>query len=218
MKSDSVDASKLDGADAAAIASKTRLVRTNTPILATQMPAGSVVKSVYAEYIANANLTAVIPRADAIPQDSAGTEILSVTITPDSTTNALRCRFTGWGSKSTVGTVIAALFAKGTGISGTPTDARQVVPATIDVADYARPLAMEVFFVPGTTNTVTISVRVGPDATGGIARLNGTSSNRFYGGRSAGHSHCRRNQGWLKMGISQMLRKCSRVLRSIRDI
>lgn len=182
---DAVTAAKLSAADAANIRTKIGVPGVGDAITNAQMPAGSVVDSAVASYSANANLSTQIPRDDTIPQVSEGTQILSLTITPKSSTNKLRCRFRGQVSKSSAGNVTSAIFASGTGISGTPADARAADFVTIDTADYGRQTGAEFEFVPATTNTVTISVRVGPDSTGGNVRLNGTTVTRIFGGVGA---------------------------------
>ncbi|NNU66521.1 hypothetical protein G9X67_14680 [Rhizobium sp. WYCCWR 11152] len=187
LGADSVTAAKMSAADAVAIRAKIGAAASGTAITNTQMPTGSVVDSASATpYVANASLTAVIPRDDvAPPQISEGTEILSVSITPKSATNKLRCRFKGQVSRSAAGTVVAAIFATGTTISGTAADARRAVGVTVVSADQAFMADMEVEFVPGITTAVTVSVRVGPDAVAGFARLNGSSVGRLFGGSSA---------------------------------
>ena len=54
---------------------------------------GSVVQTVYAEYVANTNLTAIIPGDDSIPQNTEGTEILTASITPRFATSTILIRF-----------------------------------------------------------------------------------------------------------------------------
>jgi hypothetical protein len=51
---------------------------------------GVVLNRVYDDYTANADLTAVIPSDNTIPQISEGTQVLSVTITPTAATSVLR--------------------------------------------------------------------------------------------------------------------------------
>lgn len=184
LGADSVTAAKLSAADAVAIRAKIGAAASGTAITNAQMPTGSIVDSVSVSYAANASLTAVIPRDDTKPQISEGTEILTVTITPKSSTNKLRCRFSGQFSRSAAGTVIAAVFATGTSISGTPADARDAVGVTVPSTDQCFMAGVEVDFVPGITTAVTISVRAGPDAVAGYARLNGTSLGRLLGGGS----------------------------------
>ncbi|WP_165410044.1 hypothetical protein [Rhizobium ruizarguesonis] len=186
LGADSVTAAKMSAADAANIRTKIGAAASGTPITNALMPTGSIVDSVAATpYAANATLSAVIPRDDTAPQISEGTEILTVIITPKSTTNKLRCRFKGQFSRSAAGTVIAAIFATGTSIGGTAADARRAVGVTVPSTDQCFMADMEVEFVPGITTAVTLSVRVGPDAVAGYARLNGTSLGRLLGGSSA---------------------------------
>ncbi|TAX45922.1 hypothetical protein ELI02_29860 (plasmid) [Rhizobium leguminosarum] len=186
LGADSVTAAKMSATDAVAIRAKIGAAASGTAITNAQMPTGSIVDSAPpATYAANASLTAVIPRDDTAPQISEGTEILTVSITPKSSTNKLRCRFKGQISRSAAGTVIAAIFATGTSISGTAADARRAVGVSVPSADQAFMADMEVEFVPGITTAVTVSVRVGPDAVAGFARLNGSSAGRLLGGTSA---------------------------------
>ncbi|ARM12140.1 MULTISPECIES: hypothetical protein [Rhizobium] len=182
---DAVTAAKMSAADAANIRTKIGAAASGAAITNAQMPTGAVVDSVSASYAANATLTAVIPRDDTAPQITEGTEILTLTITPKSVTNKLRCRFRGQVSRSAAGTVIAAIFATGTSINGTAADARNAVGVTVVSADQAFMSSVEVDFVPGITTAVTISVRVGPDAVAGTARLNGSTAGRLLGGVSA---------------------------------
>ncbi|ANM12037.1 hypothetical protein [Rhizobium sp. N324] len=185
LGADAVTAAKMSAADAAAIRTKIGAAASGVAITNAQMPTGSVVDSASASYAANATLTTVIPRDDTAPQITEGTEILTLTITPKSTTNKLRCRFRGQVSRSAAGTVIAAIFATGTSINGTAADARNAVGVTVVSADQAFMSSVEVDFVPGITTAVTISVRVGPDAVAGTARLNGSTAGRLLGGVSA---------------------------------
>jgi hypothetical protein len=135
---------------------------------------GVVVDRAYAEYTANADLTTTIPADDTIPQNTEGTQILSVTIPPKTTTNRLRCRVQGAGSMSVTGVITAAIFRNGSA------DAIAASTHSIESASNIRPIISEVEYVPGTTSTVTISVRVGPNT--GTMRLNGSNGARFFGG------------------------------------
>ncbi len=185
LAADAVTAAKISAADAVAIRTKIGVDAAGLAIVASRMPIGSIVDSASNSYAANANLSTVIPRDDTPPLVAEGTQILSVVITPKSTTNKLRCRFRGQAAKSVIGSIISAIFASGTGISGTAGEARAVDMQTAGTVDYTVSIGCEVEFVPGTTNAVTVTVRVGPDATGGNVRLNGTTAGRFLGGVSA---------------------------------
>jgi len=184
LANDAVTAAKISAADAAAILAKIGAAAAGVAITNAQMPTGSVVDSGFSSYAVSAALTEVIPRDDTIPQIGEGTEILSVIITPKSAANKLRCRFQGQFSRSALGSSIFAIFASGTGISGTPASARSVECLTAATADHAYKTTLEVELIPGTTNPVTISVNAGPDASAGHMRMNGTSAGRLMGGAS----------------------------------
>ena len=55
-----------------------------------RLAAGAVIDSAYAEYTSNTDISSAIPIDDTIPQSGEGVEILTVSITPKSTTNKLR--------------------------------------------------------------------------------------------------------------------------------
>ncbi|MFN7010031.1 MAG: hypothetical protein ACK4PN_08360 [Allorhizobium sp.] len=143
------------------------------------LPVGSVVQTVSATpYTANANLSANIPLDDTIPQNTEGTEILTATITPKSTTNKLRIRFAGVAVPTKVGPsdITWAIFNGGAG-------AIRAGSVVASDAGYAVTLAGEVEYVPGVLTAQTISVRVG--ATGASTnpvRMNGSSAARLLGG------------------------------------
>jgi hypothetical protein len=138
---------------------------------------GAVVDRQYAEYTANVDLTVAIPLDDTIPQNTEGTQILSVTITPKSTTNRLRIRFQGYGGSNTAAVnIIAALFV------GSGVNAVRANLASTAGASFFTSCVVEYEFVPGATTLQTISVRVGGPLT---FRLNGTTSARALGGSSA---------------------------------
>lgn len=145
-------------------------------------PAGTapvIVDRAYAEYTTNAGVTAVIPADDTIPQSSEGTQILSVSITPKTTTNRLRIRVFVAGSHTVAaGAVTAAIF------SGASANAlRAVIINAAATANNLVSFGFETEYVPGSTSAATISVRIGP--TGGTFYTNGTSSGRLLGGASA---------------------------------
>lgn len=138
-------------------------------------PAGSVVGSATDTYATNASLTTIIPADDTIPTSTEGTQILTVSITPKSTTNKLRCRFSGFGSIASAGTysLVCALYQGTTCI-----DVQFVLPTA---ANTPVALVLEAEYTPGSVAAQTISVRVGPGAAGTV-RLNGTTAARFGGG------------------------------------
>lgn len=135
-----------------------------------------VLDRAYAEYTTNADITGLIPFDDTIPQNTEGTQILSVTLTPKSVTSRVRLRFQGQIVGGFVN-YIAAIF------SSASSNALRSGWATLD-SSYAGPLVLEHEYVPGVTTTLTFSVRIGTQS-GTTMRLNGTSGGRLFGG-SAG--------------------------------
>lgn len=137
--------------------------------------AGAVIDRAYGEYTTNADITTSIPLDDTIPQNTEGTQVLSVAITPKTTTNRVRATFRAWGTLSAVGTLIAALFRNSTA------DALAVTASVIHAADYIHQLVIVFEDAPGSTSAQTYNVRVGKSSAGN-ARLNGTSAARLFGG------------------------------------
>lgn len=134
----------------------------------------------YAAYATNASLTAVIPIDDTKPQVSEGTEILSVTITPRSSTSRMRVRFQGAGAVDSVAVLgwSAAVFLNGA------TDALCAGTVTCGAnLSHVAPVAIEFEHVPGSTAAQTYTVRVGPQ--NGTLRLNGVVGGRYLGGALA---------------------------------
>jgi hypothetical protein len=140
---------------------------------------GTVVDRAYAEYTANADLTATIPLDDTIPQNTEGTQILSATITPKTTTNRLRIRVRAWGAVATTTELLVMAIFRNTDANAISAGiGSQAIAATGFVST-----VLEYEFVPASTATQTINVRVG--ASTGTLRLNGTLSARRFGGASA---------------------------------
>ena len=145
------------------------------------MANGAVVDSIAGSYTTNADITgagSVIPFDDTIPQNTEGTQIISVSITPKSTTNKLRCRFSAEIVTNTNSSVVQAAMFRG-GVA----NAIAASYAVITTAEFSVTLAFEHEFVPASTSAQTISVRVGPSSAVQVMRLNGnTALGRRYGG------------------------------------
>lgn len=137
---------------------------------------GSIVQVAYAEYTANADLSAIIPYDDTVPQSTEGTQILSVTVTPKSTTNKVRLRFQCQFICATTGVnFIVALF------SSAGTNAIKSNFSSNSAAGFSSGVVLEHEYVPGVTTPVTFTVRVGPQSVVNV-RLNGGGSARLFGG------------------------------------
>lgn len=133
----------------------------------------------YAEYASNANLTTTIPGDDTIPQNTEGTEIMSVSLTPKSATSRVRIRFQGQVTADANSIAVAAAV-----FSSASASALRAGFVTIVNSGNALHLAVEHEYVPGTTSALTFSVRVGP-INAATVRLNGTPTTRVFGGASA---------------------------------
>lgn len=135
---------------------------------------GMVIDRAYAEYTTNADLTPAIPGDDTIPQNSEGTQIASVSITPKSTTNRIRLRATIQFSQSSTQLALAALFENSVANALSATVSNGVSAAN------AMTMSLEYEKVPGSTSTQTYNLRIGP--TSGTMRANGLTSGRLLGG------------------------------------
>lgn len=138
--------------------------------------AGEVLDSAYAEYATYSNTSAVLPADDTIPQNTEGTELLSVAITPKSTSSKLYCVWEGMFAHGTSGQNIAvAMFRNGVA---------NAIAATAETSTSGSPLQKlsdSVEISPSTTSEVTISVRYGTGGSGTVY-VNGGAGSRTFGG------------------------------------
>lgn len=120
------------------------------------------------------NITTTIPQDDTIPQSSEGSQIVSVNITPTTTTSRIVITATIPITGPVAGKVTLALFNGGVNaVAAVGT----VTANTIGVVN----IAFE--FFPGSTTPLTLSARLGEDS-GGTIYINGTSGGRLFGGIS----------------------------------
>lgn len=136
-----------------------------------------VIDRAYAEYTANADLTTVIPADDTIPQNTEGTQVLSVSFTPKSATNRVRLRFQCEGANTLASGIVAAMF------SSASANALRATLVSVTTAGASQQLVLEHEYVPGVTTALTFSVRVGGST--GTVRLNGNTAGRLLGGAVA---------------------------------
>lgn len=121
------------------------------------MPTGSIVQSVYAEYTAQSVMSVAIPVDNTIPQNTEGTQILSATITPKSTSNKIRVRFMGqYGVAGAAQPVSAALFKD---------SAANAICATYVVAENTAQWSDQIVLShedsPASVSAITYKLRVG---------------------------------------------------------
>jgi hypothetical protein len=137
----------------------------------------ALVNRAFGSYATNADLTTVIPADDTIPQNTEGTEIISVTLTPTSASSRVRLRFRGQFALTSGGSGVAAVFSSASANALAAT----IAEAT---ANNARQIDCEWEYVPGVTTALTFTVRVGPVGAYTM-RMNGLDSARLFGGVSA---------------------------------
>lgn len=133
---------------------------------------GSVINSTYAEYTTWASLTTALPFDDTIPQITEGTQILSASITPSSTSNKVRIRVQAAGGGAAATNLVAAVFR------GATANAICSAVSVSAAASFINPIVLEFDDSPATTSATTYTVRVAP------CYLNGNQTQRYMGGTS----------------------------------
>lgn len=154
------------------------VVVTNTSAGLTGKKLATVQQVVYSQDSAVATGTTTIPVDDTIPQNTEGTQFLSVSITPASASSKLRidaCLVVA--SNTGVRTVVVALFQDSTA------SALKAVTAPVPAAlvDFMQPVNLTHFMTSGTTSATTFKIRAGVE-TSGTVTVNGAGGGRAYGG------------------------------------
>lgn len=140
---------------------------------------GSVIQTVSATpYTANANL-GTIPLDNTIPQNTEGTQILTLNITPRSSTSQIRLLFNGFGGADTSGVCLTvAVFRSGN------VNALKTVSASAPNPNNLIMLSLDWIDTPASTAQQTYSIRAGINVN--IGRMNGNVSiGQFFGGSAA---------------------------------
>lgn len=117
--------------------------------------------------------TATIPGDDTIPQNTEGTQILSVTITPVSSTSTLYLTALVHGAITAANGITATIFKSGS--------SNALAAQTMNLDSGNALIFVRATTPTGTTNPITITVRVGLGAAGTLY-LNGNSTSRIFGG------------------------------------
>ena len=143
-----------------------------------------VVQIVDSRTAAAIDITAVIPADDTIPQISEGGEAISLTITPKSSSNTLLIQvvFNGQELSNLSNNMILALFASWSGHAGTDAIAAVNVQEDADSPTVTNLNVFNCYFTPGTTQTITISLRVGCSASSTINMNQEGGGGRRLGG------------------------------------
>jgi len=122
-----------------------------------------------------ASTTNIIPLDDTIPQISEGSNLVTRTITPTSSSNQLIILFHMLASASVSAFITAALFRD------TNADAILAQSHYMDSPTGFAPIQFNYAYVPGSTNEITFRVRYGLNVAG-TAYSNGRPSGRMFGG------------------------------------
>jgi hypothetical protein len=137
--------------------------------------AGDVVQVVHYQTGAFASGTTLIPQDDTIPQNTEGTEVMTLAITPTSATNVLMIEAIVHGSNSVANALVAALFQDATAgalaVSSGP---------YIATANAFSQISLRHKMTAGTTSATTFKIRIGA-TTAGTTYFNGNVT-RYYGG------------------------------------
>jgi hypothetical protein len=128
----------------------------------------------YQEYSASATGTTTIPLDNTIPQNTEGTEFMSVTITPDRVGDKILVEAHGVFSHSNNLTIVAALFVNN------DANAVAVAAETTSVGGHLRTLILRYMHTVTDLNPITFKVRAGGSGTGTIT-FNGLSGTQRFG-------------------------------------
>ena len=128
-------------------------------VTAAKRGTGAVLQFKSAEYTTRTSVTTVIPFDDTVPQNDEGTEIITLAITPTSTSNKLVIEFfmPAWdGGTAIIGGV--GLFQDSTA------DAIAFAFNVNNAQTYSKQLGLIHIMDAGTTSSTTFKIRVGPHA------------------------------------------------------
>jgi hypothetical protein len=150
----------------------------------TQLPThligpGGIVRTVRSQSNTYVSVSATIPGDDTIPQSGEGTEVLSVSITPQSASNILYVDVFIHAATGSGATGSAALF------KDSEADARQAQSMVGAGADPLCILAFTYAMTAGSTALTTFKVRIGP--TSSAMYFNGFVGARRFGGAQASY-------------------------------
>lgn len=134
-------------------------------------------------YTSNTTLTATIPADNTIPQNTEGTQILSASITPQSTTSTIRVTFSGFGAGgSNLIELVSAMFVGAAANAVIAASSSGGDGGTLSSADRPVPLSLVYEFTSGTLSPLNVNIRVG--ASSGNMAMNGVPGAQRFGGVS----------------------------------
>ena len=177
LATNSVDSAELiDGAvDNSHMAAMAASKLTGT-VATARMPAGTVLQVVYAQDLTVKTTTDVIAHDDSIPQNDEGVEVVSLAITPTSSSSKLVFTATGnCASSEALNQYIIALFQDSTANALACVSCRGQ-----NQNNNEQTLTLNYYMTAGTTSATTFKVRLGTG--GGTLTTNGKGGGRFFGG------------------------------------
>ena len=135
---------------------------------------GKLVQFKSAEYTTRTSFTTIIHFDDTVPQNTEGTEILTLAITPKSTSNKLIIEFLlPMYDVATASAAACALFQDSTA------DAIAAAANVNYTANYFQQMSLVHIMDAGTTSSTTFKIRVGPD--GSTMYLLRRTDGTYYG-------------------------------------
>lgn len=140
----------------------------------TKLAAGMIVQQVSVAFTSAATGTTQTPFDDTIPQNTEGTEFMTLAITPKATTNILVIEVVGLYGNSASVTTTQALH------QDTTADALAAAAVFQETVNTAKQIITVHRMAAGTTSATTFKVRTGGSGAGTVT-FNGTSTNRVFG-------------------------------------
>ncbi|MBT0664884.1 hypothetical protein KI809_11285 [Geobacter pelophilus] len=148
---------------------------------ATVATAGSVIGYASASTGSVVKCNVTIPRDDTVPQITEGTQVLSVIYAAKRPNSRIVIRAYVQGQPTNAGTTVSSLFQSGS--------SNAIAAATHTVSadgNFPAPIAIMGEYSPGSTDSVTYSLRVGRGDAGQVFYVNGTNAGlRVFGGVAA---------------------------------
>jgi hypothetical protein len=138
-------------------------------------PSGKIIQVVNVKDGEVANSSTQIPSDDTIPQNTEGSEIMTLAITPSNSLNKLRVQAVIYVGASNSVARTCALFQDSTA------GALSAANSGANNADGIRLLLIDHYMAAGTTSSTTFKIRIGLSSTGTIT-FNGDSSSRIFAG------------------------------------
>ena len=146
-----------------------------TGTVLTNKTAGTVLQVVNATYSTYSSSATTIPDDNTIPQNTEGTEIITLAITPTSATSKLLITSVVFATSGSAGSIIAnALF------QDTTANALAVTSTTAGAGGWMITDVMQHYMTSGTTSSTTFKIRAGGHV--GTTYFNGNTGAQLYNG------------------------------------